>query len=130
MILIQNVLFTSNTSQRNLYEQSFLFVFSLYCPYFTFICSILGPNLNDAGRGMNLIVLDAKTFHVSRIAHFDTWQNSTQNNLLNRRTYNIHSVRVLLTLANGDNIYNILVLFHTNVLFFIFHRFRVNGIIS
>ena len=90
----QNLLFTSNTSQINLYEQSFLrnfcLLFSLYCIYFTFICSILGPNLNDAGRGMNLIVLDSKTFNVSRIAHFDTWQNSTQNNLLNRRTYNIY----------------------------------------
>ena len=76
LILKVTIRYPSSSDKSTIYDQSEKFVvfFPLYWQH------ILGPNLSDAGRGINLTVLDATrmTFNFSRIAHFDTWQNSTQ----------------------------------------------------
>lgn len=40
-------------------------------------CSVIDRDLNSAGRGLNLVVIDSKTHQVMRTGHYDTYSEGT-----------------------------------------------------
>lgn len=37
------------------------------------VCSVMAAGLNDAGRGLNIVVVNPRTKDVIRVGHFDTF---------------------------------------------------------